>query len=202
MNWFSKKDEKKDMAENAPAEPSAKSAPETAKTAPTESAGQKNQSPAAPEKALTETDARFAAYGKIVSVLERDNRFQDMPLRQINGLIGPAIVVGQYAIVQSQQKETGIVGPPVAVVLWATVSEEVDRKMTDGANGTVMLSPQDWKSGDIRWLMLSSGPEQAVNGVLKALSEKLPPGKSFKARFADEKGGAQIGVLELKERPK
>ena len=39
---------------------------------------------------------------------------------------------------------------PLGVVLWATVSDEVAARLTEG---TTKLRPQDWKSGDKLWVM-------------------------------------------------
>ena len=39
---------------------------------------------------------------------------------------------------------------PIGVVLWATVSPEVEANLRAG---TMKLRPQDWKSGDKLWVM-------------------------------------------------
>jgi cytolysin-activating lysine-acyltransferase len=42
------------------------------------------------------------------------------------------------------------VDPPIGVVLWAMVSDEVAARLSEG---TTKLRPQDWKSGDKLWVV-------------------------------------------------
>ncbi|WP_346891459.1 toxin-activating lysine-acyltransferase [uncultured Roseibium sp.] len=60
---------------------------------------------------------------------------------------------------------------PLALVLWAKVSEEVDRKLEaqKKAGAPLRLAPVDWTSGDIPWLVLSVGAKE----LRVKLAEKL-----------------------------
>lgn len=67
-------------------------------------------------------------------------------------LVVPAVTVGTYAVIDAQVKDSGA-STPAAVALWATVSADVDRRMTASLAEPIRLQAQDWRSGNIPWLV-------------------------------------------------
>ena len=145
-------------------------------------------------------EARFTVYGKMLSILGRQKPFVDMPLGQIAAMVGPAVDAGLFAIADGQPKDQSGPAIPIAFIIWARVSAEVDKKLSENLQEMVTLTPQDWTSGDIHWLLLSVGPQQAIGAILKTVSQKLPPGQNFKTRFADKDGQQKVGFVSVEER--
>jgi hemolysin-activating ACP:hemolysin acyltransferase len=208
MGLFSNKGEKTKQADNGKTETAdvhAKTAAQSPKTADAAPASQTDI--AAPVQLTGKTppddrvvEARFTVYGKILSILGRQKPFVDMPLGQIAAMVGPAVDAGLFAIADGQPKDQSGPAMPIAFIIWARVSAEVDKKLSENLQEMVTLTPQDWTSGDIHWLLLSVGPQQAVGAILKTVSQKLPPGQNFKTRFADKDGQQKVGFVSVEER--
>ena len=66
--------------------------------------------------------------GQIVAVLMRSPQHKHYSLADLVWLVLPAMLSGQFRIAQAQQ--AGAVAP-VGVVLWAQVSADVDRRLSD-----------------------------------------------------------------------
>ena len=98
-----------------------------------------------------------------------------------NELMTPALLQ-QFRTFYAQDR-------PLGVVLWATVSDEVAARLSEG---TTKLRPQDWKSGDKLWVM----PEACFQH-----DEVIAPACPGPRHASDEKrsgGGAEEMVKDLK----
>ncbi len=80
---------------------------------------------------------------------------------------------------------------PIGVVLWASVSEEVEERLMAG---TTKLRPQDWKSGDKLWVVEVIAPFGGAEEMVKDLKEKVFPTKPVHF-LAVNKDGKQVRVL-------
>ena len=121
------------------------------------------------------------AFGQIVSVLTRTQPFNTLPLSSIEALIAPAIQTGQFLVAEAQSNANGFV-MPVAAVLWASVSPEVDRRLSENLGQPLQLAPAEWRSGPIPWLMLAAGDGRVVNPLIGQLQEKVLQGTPLKMR--------------------
>lgn len=59
---------------------------------------------------------------------------------------------------------------PIGYACWAYVSDEVEERLTAGAN---RLRPEDWKSGDRLWLVDLCAPFGGDESILKELRENV-----------------------------
>src|SRR5205823_2995466 len=91
------------------------------------------------------------ALGQIISVLMQSPQHKHYSLADLEWLVMPAVASGQFRIVQAQQS-AGTAAAPVGVALWATVSADADKRLSDLAS-PARLRPDEWRSGDIPWLM-------------------------------------------------
>lgn len=143
------------------------------------------------DKPMSEPDPQFqkraakskrmqAAFGEIVTLLMRSPQFKGMPLAALDKLVVPPVAAGQIMIAEAQHKETGIVAP-AAAILWASVSDEVDQRLSEGQGKPLNLSPQDWKSGDNPWLIISAGDPRLVKPLVERLQKNVPEGKKLKS---------------------
>src|SRR5215470_16797533 len=134
------------------------------------------------------------AFAQIVSVLMRSPRYRHYTLGDLEWLVVPALATGQWRVVGAQSKQNGV-SIPVAVALWAMVSAEVDKKLSENLHVPIRLRPDEWRSGDILWLVDAVGDPRAVPQVLKQLLETSFKGREAKVRAAGEDGKITVRRL-------
>lgn len=135
------------------------------------------------------------AFGEIVSVLMRSESHRTQMLMDLEWLVLPVIASGQFKIAGAQSKTIGYL-VPVAVVMWARVSPEVDKRLAANLQQPVRLKPAEWMSGDIHWLVEAVGDPRVVGPMLKSLAEKEWNGQQVKFRSRGEKGEAVVRVID------
>jgi hemolysin-activating ACP:hemolysin acyltransferase len=134
------------------------------------------------------------AFAQIVSVLMRSPRYRHYTLGDLEWLVVPALATGQWRVVGAQSKQNGV-SFPVAVALWARVSAEVDKKLSENLQVPIRLRPDEWKSGDILWLVDAVGDPRIVPQLLKQLLETSFKGREAKVRAAGEDGKITVRRL-------
>lgn len=131
------------------------------------------------------------AFGAVVAVCCRSKSHRSKTLAQIEELVTPAVLSGQFSLAEATHKENGL-ATPVAVVLWASVSDKVDQRLS--ANTPAKLQASDWKSGDIVWIVDAVGEKRMLEAMVRRLREKAWKGRLVKvqARNASGKLGTRI----------
>ena len=84
---------------------------------------------------------------------------------------------------------------PVAVALWASVSAEVDRRLSTDLAPPMRLRPDEWRSGDTLWLIEVIGDPKAVPHLMAELREKVFSGKQLKMRVTIKNGMSVLANL-------
>ena len=135
-----------------------------------------------------------AAFGEIVSVFMRMTELKGMTLGALETMVVPAIATGQYLIAGTQSKENGMTAS-VAAVLWATVSEDVDQRLSSELDKPIKLEPKEWKSGDIPWLICVAGDRRVVDGMLKKLQSDAFKNNPIKMRARGQDGQTTIATI-------
>lgn len=102
----------------------------------------------------------------------RSDPFKRIPLQEVEALVVPAVSTGQFLLAEAQSKTNGFISP-VAVVMWATVSEQVDARLAANPQTAIQLAPDDWRSGSIPWLIAMAGDPRMTNSMLKQLHETI-----------------------------
>jgi cytolysin-activating lysine-acyltransferase len=146
---------------------------------------------AAQQRALV-AKSRFTALGEIIAVFMDAPGFKTMPLSDVQNLVMPAVLAGQFRVGQTPPDRTGV-SVPVAVVLWACVSEELDRRLSQ--NQDFVLKSNEWKSGGIPWLIAAAGDQRVLAQMLDHVQTTVLEGKKFKMRAKDSTGKITIGSL-------
>jgi hemolysin-activating ACP:hemolysin acyltransferase len=191
----------------APAAPAAAMAPPPATVAPRPAAaappaaGPAATGAAEPELSAEEQKKRAAvskhllmSFGEIVSVMMRSQQFRGMSLAEVEQLVVPAVMCGQYLVAEAQSKSKGFV-TPVATALWATVSKEVDARLSAELDKPFRLQPAEWRSGDIAWLVTIAGDARIISPMLKQLQETTLKGKPLRMRVKGKDGKVAIGTF-------
>jgi cytolysin-activating lysine-acyltransferase len=136
---------------------------------------------------------RFAqSFAQIVAVLMRDPNFRNMRLADLEWLVLPPVMAGQFRLAQApsphdrakgKEGAEGGVLVPVAVAVWARVSAAIDKGLSENLDKSVRLRAGDWASGDKIWLMAVAGDQRAVPKFLERLAETEFKGQRVKMRL-------------------
>jgi cytolysin-activating lysine-acyltransferase len=132
---------------------------------------------------------RFAAtLGEVISILMRSPQHKRHTLADLEWLVLPALLAGQFSVTIAQSKTDGRTAP-VGVVLWASVSDEIDKRLNAAPQQTIRLKPEEWKSGDNVWVVAAAGDGRVIRGMLQRLREKDWAGKKAAKVIAETKEG-------------
>ena len=160
--------------------------------------------PNEPEEIVTSADVSSASprvstarqvdvtLGQIVTILMRSPQHRERPLADLEWLVLPAILSGQSRVAQAQQSGIAV---PVGVALWANVSTAVDQRLSD-LSVPWRLQPDEWRSGNIPWLVELVADPPAQQALLKHLGETVFKGRGIKMRVRDAEGKTQIGTFK------
>jgi cytolysin-activating lysine-acyltransferase len=105
-------------------------------------------------------------YGQIILALSHVQHYQNVPLSSLSVLILEPLLQDRLVLARSSQdsnplEDDGLLG----IVVWATVSEAVDAKIKEQIKAKrfpVKLEREDWRSGDIHWLLDVIAPNEAA----------------------------------------
>ena len=113
-------------------------------------------------------------FAQVVGVLMRDANFRNLRIADLEWLVLPPIMAGQFKFAYAMRqpddkaKQSGV-SVPVAVALWARVSPQIDKGLSENLDKLVQLRPDQWASGNHLWLMAVGGDRRAVPQFLKEL---------------------------------
>lgn len=137
-----------------------------------------------------------AAIGEAVLVLSRSPTHKHFALADIEWMVLPPVLSGQAFISEATNKDNGT-RVPIALVTWAGVSAEVDRRLTEGVGTPMRLRPDEWTSGDIVWIIDAVGDQRVVTGALARLLGG--PLKDRDAKVVMRDGGGQLKIASLRD---
>jgi hemolysin-activating ACP:hemolysin acyltransferase len=175
--------------------PKASKAAETAAAKPPAAAEKAVELSSADMQKARDVSARLLMrFGEVVSVLMRAPQFRELPLKHLQDTVVPPLMSGQFLVAEAQSKTQGFV-TPVAAALWARVSKEVDQRLSQNLDAPPQLTPKDWNSGDIGWLIVLAGNVQALAPLLKQLQETTFKGRPVKMRAKAKDGKTVVTTL-------
>jgi cytolysin-activating lysine-acyltransferase len=153
--------------------------------------------PEAMKNAAAVSKAVMAAFGEIVTVLMRTQEHRGKPLSDLEWLAVPAVTTGQFALAEAQSKTNGMMAP-VGLILWASVSAEVDARLRANLASGLTLRPEEWKSGDILWVVEAVGEPKILQAMLQRTAQNDWKGRPANLRIRDKDGIVKAGVLSQK----
>jgi len=136
------------------------------------------------------------AFTQVVGILMRSPHYRQYTLGDLEWLVIPPVMAGQFRIGEAKPNNSQGAAVPVAVVLWALVSPEVDQRLMEGSNTSFKLKPEEWKSGDIPWLLHAAGETRFVRFVVDQLTKTTFKGRKIKVRGRDKDGNVKVHVLD------
>ena len=136
------------------------------------------------------------AFTQVVGLLMRSQHYKQYTIGDLEWLVIPPVMAGQFRIGEAKLDSGQGAAVPVAVVLWASVSPEVDRRLMEGDNTSFQLKPEEWKSGDIPWLVHAAGETRFVRSVVDQMTKTTFKGRKVKVRGRDRDGNLKVHVLD------
>lgn len=178
----------------APAQPAAVAAAPVQQEAPAAAEAAPGLAPDAMKNAAAVSKAVMAAFGEIVTVLMRTQEHRGKSLSDLEWLAVPAVTTGQFALAEAQSKTNGMMAP-VGLILWASVSPEVDARLRAELASGLTLKPNEWRSGDILWVVEAVGDPKILQAMLQRTSQNEWKGRPANLRIRDKDGIVKAGVL-------
>lgn len=137
-----------------------------------------------------------ASIGDMVVVLSQSPAHRHYSLADIEWMVMPPVAAGQFYVVEITEKKRGF-RAPIAAVTWALVSQEVDARLREAAGERVRLHPDEWKSGEICWLIDAAGKGKGLDAALQWL--KTGPFKERPLNLITRDRQRAVTVSTLKE---
>jgi cytolysin-activating lysine-acyltransferase len=127
------------------------------------------------------------AFGDMVALLAKSPAHKHFSLADLEWLLLPPVALNQFALADAklQNGQTVLTG----FVLWARVAPDVDARLTQNQRYPVRLQPNEWRSGDIFWIVDGVGERNAVQHCIKTLTETVFQGKPFKMLTIEKMDG-------------
>lgn len=134
-------------------------------------------------------------FSHVTAVLMRAPNYKNLRISDLEWLVIPPLLAGQSKVALSRfQKDGPIV--PVAVALWARVSENVDKRLSENPEKAPMLRATDWTSGTIFWLIALAGEPKALAQFLPQLQATVFKGRPVKMRMQSKDGKTVVQTLQ------
>ncbi len=145
------------------------------------------------------------SFTSIVAVLMRDPGFKSLRIADLEWLVIPPVLSGQWRVAHARQKEPepapekpapmGNMLMPVAAALWASVSPEIDMRLSSNLDKPIQLRPNEWLSGQHLWLIALAGDRRVLPKFLRQLEETEFKGKTVKLRTNGPDGQTIVQAL-------
>jgi len=116
--------------------------------------------------------------GEITWLLSQSSVHKNLFISDLEWMVMPSILLEQFRIFYGPKS-------PAAVALWATVSEETDARLRAGES---RLRADEWKGGDIPWLIELVAPFGAQDEIIADLSKSVFNDKPFHFHMAGPNG--------------
>ena len=128
--------------------------------------------------------------------LMRSIHYKHYALSDLEWLVVPPMLSGQCAVM-----EATAIGKkaPVAVALWASASDEVDKRLSENLNIPISLRPDEWRFGDVLWLVDAVGEANAIPHLLRQVQETVFHARDVKMRTLDANARPTVRLLNSAE---
>jgi hemolysin-activating ACP:hemolysin acyltransferase len=127
------------------------------------------------------------ALAQIITLMLRSPSYRHTRLSDLEWMVLPPLNLGQVAVADTDVDRTGT-RQPVAVMLWAAVSAEVDERLSSNLSAPIQLAPGDWRSGDILWITDILGDTRAGHALVRNVLNTTLAGRTVRLRSLNSEG--------------
>lgn len=127
---------------------------------------------------LAETKQKIqSTFGQIVLAMSVVPRYRNLLLTELQQFVLDPLSQDKIvlALPGNPQNDPKIAVAPATIAIWASVSEEVDKRIREQTSAGVFpirLKPEDWSSGETVWLLDVIAPsEKIATEVLKSFGQ-------------------------------
>lgn len=145
---------------------------------------QQQSAPAVPKKTVSQV------LGEVTWLLTQSPVHKQLFISDLEWFVMPAVLLEQFRIFHGEQH-------PVGVALWARVSEDTDARLRSGA---FKLRPDEWKGGDIPWLIELIAPFGGQQEIMADLSAAIFPNEAFNFHSVETNGERVVKQFAPNER--
>lgn len=143
---------------------------------------------------LAEDEMRFAlTFTRILSLMARALHYRQYTFADIEWLLVPPLMAGQCAVIEATAPNGQEI--PVAAALWAFVSPKVDQRLSQNLDLPIRLTPQEWQSGHVAWLIDAVGEPSGIAVLLEQLRKSVLSGRDVKYRTKHTDGSSLVRLL-------
>jgi cytolysin-activating lysine-acyltransferase len=142
-----------------------------------------------------------ASIGDIAVVFSRSPAHKHYTYADLEWMILPAVITSQYYVAEVEHKEIGA-RAPVAVVLWASVSDETHQRLSASPGQKIRLRPDEWKGGEHLWIIDVAGEQQVVAHALHTLVQTQFKETPVRLAVQDAEGRPRVEILQSMLTPK
>lgn len=131
------------------------------------------------------------ALAQIVTLMLQSATYRHFNLSDLDWMILPALRLGQIAVADTRVDQCGN-RQPVAAILWASVSAEVDEKLSSNLNAPIRLHPNEWRSGNILWITDIIGDLNAGHTLVRNVLNTTLAGRTVRVRSLNRDGAPAL----------
>lgn len=124
--------------------------------------------------------------GEITWVLSQHRSHRYMFLADLEWLVMPPVLAGQYRIFRTEEG-------PIGVALWAYLSDKAEKRISEGLG---RVAPAEWRSGANLWIIDLIAPFGGDDKMINELKKSVFKGQSFKYPKVTPDG--QRTIVEVK----
>ena len=146
---------------------------------------ERNFHPAPPSKRVAVNQQM--ALAQIITLMMQSPSYRQTRFSDLEWMVLPPLSLGQVAVADSEVDRTGS-RRPVAAMLWAAVSAEVDKRLSSNHSAPIQLGPGDWGSGNILWITDIIGDTKAGHALVKNVLNTTLAGRSVRMRSLNSEG--------------
>jgi hemolysin-activating ACP:hemolysin acyltransferase len=147
-----------------------------------------SQGAATPQGVAPRVNDRLAMeFGKVAVVLLSSQRHRALPLGEVFLQVMPYVAAGQ-CMVAGAKAENADSAAPIAAIMWANVSDEIDQRLTSDPAGRIAVGANEYRSGSHAWIIEAIGPGKVVEAMLNQLVTGPLKGQPLKLRRKNQDG--------------
>jgi hemolysin-activating ACP:hemolysin acyltransferase len=135
------------------------------------------------------------ALANIVTLMLQSPTHQLLNLSDLRWKVWPPLMLGQLAI-ETKLDQSGS-RQPVAAMIWASVSAEVDARLSSNLSAPIQLRPDEWRSGDILWIADIVGDTSIGHALVKKVLLTTLAGRKVRVRSLN--GDGKPVLLEIND---